>query len=284
MANLLKGKDVALAINERSKTTLEQLKEKCIIPTLAIFRVGEKDNDLSYEKGILKKCDELGVQVIKFVFDEDVKIDEFYQKLIEANNDDSIHGILVFRPLPKRFDDSFLRNMIKTQKDIDGCGDGSLAGVFTNQEKGFAPCTAKAALEILNYYHIDLQGKNVVVIGRSLVIGKPISMLLLNANATVTICHSKSENIKDITSKADILILATGQMESIDSSYVNENQTIIDVGISWNETKQKLCGDALFESVEPIVDNITPVPGGVGSVTTSVLINNVITAAKLASE
>ena len=280
MANLLKGKDVAAAINERSKNDVDLLKEKGIVPALAVFRVGEKDSDLSYEKGIDKRCAEVGVRVVKYIFDENVSEEEFYDLLDVANNDDDIHGILVFRPLPKRFDDKKLRNFIKPEKDVDGCGDLSLAGVFTNTKLGFAPCTAQSAIEILDYYGIDVKGKNVTVLGRSLVIGKPVSMLLLNKNATVSICHSKTANITEEAKKADILICATGVMESVNKNYVKEGQTIIDVGISWNEEKGKLCGDCLFEDVEPVVMNITPVPGGVGSVTTSVLINHVVEAAK----
>ena len=277
---LLKGKDVALAISQRSLNIANELKEKGITPTLAIFRVGEKSDDLAYEKGASKRCEEAGVNIVKYVFPVDVSKQEFYAKLDEANKNDCIHGILVFRPLPKSFDDNELRNFINPDKDVDGCGDLSLAGVFTNKELGFAPCTAQAAIEMLDYYNIDVKGKNVVVLGRSLVVGKPLSILLLNKNATVTICHTKTVNIQDITSKADILICATGQMESINKNYVSNNQTIIDVGISYNDVKQKLCGDCLFEEVEPIVENITPVPGGVGSVTSSVLVNHVVIAAK----
>lgn len=280
MANLLKGKDVATFINENSKKEVEALKEKGITPCLAVFRVGEKSEDLSYEKGTIKRCEEVGVKLVEYVFDLDVKPEDFYKKLDEANSNNDIHGILIFRPLPKTFNDQELRNRIAASKDVDGCSDLSLAGVFTNTKLGFAPCTARAAVEILDYYKIDVTGKNVLVIGRSLVIGKPVSMLLLNKNATVTIAHSKTTNLKEISKEADIIICATGQMESITKDFVSSNQTIIDVGISWNDKKNKLCGDALFEEVEPIVENITPVPGGVGSVTTSILISNVIEAAK----
>lgn len=277
---LLKGKDVALAISQNSKSLCDDLKSKGITPTLAIFRVGNKEGDLSYEKGASKKALEAGVEIVKYIFDEDVSKEEFYAKLDQANKDDNIHGILVFRPLPKTFDDNELRNFINPDKDVDGCGDLSLAGVFTNKELGFAPCTAQAAIEILDYYNIDVKGKNIVVLGRSLVIGKPVSMLLLNKNATITICHTKTIDAPSIASKADILICATGQMESVNKEYTNSNQTIIDIGISYNEEKQKLCGDANFEEVEPLVSNITPVPGGVGSVTSAVLINHVVIAAK----
>ena len=280
MANLLKGKDVASNIVYRSKQEVNRLNGLGIKPCLAIFRVGEKSEDLSYERGIDKRSLEVGIEVKKYLFPVDVSENDFYKALDEANEDTNIHGILIFRPLPKRFDDQKLRNYINPGKDVDGCGDMSLAGVFTNTELGFAPCTAKAAIEILDYYNIDVTGKNIVVLGRSLVIGKPISMLLLNKNATVTICHTKTRDVENIAKKADILICATGQMESVNSKFVSPKQTIIDVGVSFNEIKNKLCGDVLFEDVENIVENITPVPGGVGSVTTSVLIENVVRAAK----
>ena len=276
MARLLKGKIAADTLMERNRKTVEELKKKGLCPTLAVFRIGEKDSDISYEKGINKKAEESGINLVKYVFNEDVSTEEFYSKLTQANNNSNIHGILILRPLPERFNDDELRNMIYPTKDVDGCNDMSLAGIFINKDLGFAPCTAQSVIEILNYYGIDPKGKNVVVLGRSLVIGKPVSMMLTNLNATVTICHSRTKNIEDIASKADILICATGQMESVNKNYVNDNQTVIDVGISWNEAKQKLCGDVLFEEVEPIVKDITPVPGGVGSLTSCILISHVI--------
>ncbi len=280
MAELLKGKPVAEAINQRSREIVSEMAEKGITPALAIFRVGAKDSDLSYERGAVKRCEEVGVRVVRYIFDEDVSEEEFYEKLDEANNDDDIHGILVFRPLPKRFDDEKLRNSIAAAKDVDGCSDLSLAGVFTDRDLGFAPCTAQSVIEILNHYHIDPKGKNVVVLGRSLVIGKPVSMLLLNANATVTVCHTKTVDTEKIAAAADILICAVGKMEIVNKEFTNPDQIVIDVGVSWNEEKQKLCGDVLFEDVEANVKCITPVPGGVGSVTTSVLISHVVQACK----
>ena len=276
MARLLKGKIVADALMEKNRKTVQELKGKGLCPTLAIFRIGEKDSDLSYEKGINKKAEKAGINVIRYIFDEDVSTEEFYEKLEQSNNDKNIHGILVFRPLPERFNDDELRIMIKPEKDVDGCNDLSLAGIFINKDLGFAPCTAQSVIEILNYYDIDPKGKNVVVLGRSLVIGKPVAMMLTNLNATVTIAHSRTEDIEKIASNADILICATGKMESINRNYVNKEQTVIDVGISWNEKKQKLCGDLLFEEVEPLVKDITPVPGGVGSLTSCILISHVI--------
>lgn len=279
MTEILYGKPVAEAISERSRKEAGLLLEKGIKPTLAVFRVGEKDADLSYERGIMKRCEETGVKVVRYLFDEDVSETSFYHALQEANDDDLIHGILVFRPLDKRFDDERLRNSIRFDKDVDGCGDASLTGVFTGRQKGFAPCTAQAVIELLDHYGIDLAGKNVVVIGRSLVIGKPVAMLALNRNATVTVCHSKTSDLASICSKADILICATGQMESIGKDYVNSEQIVIDVGIDWNPDKNKLCGDVLFEEVAGLVRAITPVPGGIGSITTSVLIDHVTESA-----
>ncbi|MBQ9036627.1 MAG: bifunctional 5,10-methylene-tetrahydrofolate dehydrogenase/5,10-methylene-tetrahydrofolate cyclohydrolase [Erysipelotrichaceae bacterium] len=280
MAELLKGKEVASVINERSRNDVTMLKEKGITPALAILRVGERSEDLSYERGATKRCNETGVEVVNVVLPQDISKDTFYIKLEELNNDPKIHGILMLRPLPEHLDNELARMSIVPEKDVDGCTDGSLTGVFTNTAKGFAPCTAQAAIEILDHYGIELAGKNVVVLGRSLVVGKPVSMLLLNRNATVTVCHSKTKNIADICKKADILVVCTGKMESVNKDYVNENQIIIDVGISFNEIKNKLCGDVLFEEVEPIVKMITPVPGGVGAVTTSVLVSHVVEAAK----
>ena len=280
MANILKGKDVATLINQRSKQDVEQLKQLGIIPTLAIVRVGEKDSDLSYEKGAIKRADEVGVQVKIVKLPEDVDYEYFYETIDSLNNDCSIHGVLLMRPIPNYLDNEKARLAIKPEKDVDGCTNGSLSGVFTNTEYGFAPCTAQATIELLDYYNIDVKGKNVVIVGRSLVVGKPLSMLLLNKNATITICHTKTNNLAQICKNADIVITATGQAEAFDAKFFFKGQVVIDVGINWNEEKQKLCGDVLFEEVEPIVDTITPVPGGIGSVTTSVLINHVVEACK----
>ena len=276
MANILKGKAVADAIDEKS---IFIIKENNLTPTLAIFRVGNNESDIAYEKGIDKKSEKVGVKVVKYTFETSISPDEFYQKLDEANNDDNIHGILVFRPLPKQFDNDELRNAIKTEKDIDGCNDASLGAIFLNQDIGYPPCTAQAVIETLDYYGIEIEGKDVVIIGRSLVIGKPVSMLLLNRNATVTICHKVTKHIHNKSRNADILICATGKKDLVNKQFANPNQTIIDVGIIWDEERQKLVGDVNFDEVQPIVENITPVPGGIGSITTSILLNHVVDAA-----
>lgn len=278
MANLLKGKVVSDQIISECIDKISKLKEKNIIPTLALFKVGNNDSDSSYEKGIIKRCEQVGIEIKNYYFEKDVDPCEFYKSLGFANNDQNIHSILVFRPLPSQFKDDELRNYINPNKDVDGCCDTSLGSIFINNNKGYSPCTAQAVIELLNYYDIDVSNKNIVVLGRSLVIGKPVSMMLLNKNATVTICHSKTKDIASITKNADIVIAAIGKMESLNASYFSSHQTVVDVGIHYNSDKQKLCGDVLFDEVEPIVENITPVPGGVGSITTSILVKHIVDA------
>ena len=279
MAKLLKGKDVVEALNEKLSKDVEELKSKGITPTLGILRVGERPDDLSYERGALKRCEQVGVQVKVFALPEDVSETEFFDTLGKLNEDITMHGILMFRPLPKHIDGEKARRLLRADKDVDGCTDLSLAGVFTNTKLGFAPCTAEAAMEILKFYGIQLTEKKVAVIGRSLVIGRPVAMMLMHENATVTICHTKTVDVPSITKEADIVVVASGQMESVGTDYLSEGQTVIDVGISWNDKKNKLCGDVIFDEAEPIVDAITPVPGGVGGVTTSILVKHVVEAA-----
>ena len=278
MAEILSGKPVADAIDERTVKTVETCISCGITPTLAILRVGEREDDLSYERGAVRRCEKTGIRVRKEVL-EQADPDVFFERMTLLNRDPEVHGILMFQPLPRGIDPSAARSMLAYSKDVDGCTDDSLAGVFTNTEKGFAPCTAQSAMEILKYYHIPISGKKAVVIGRSLVVGRPVAMMLMHENATVTVCHTKTENVAAVARDADILIAASGQMESIGTEYLRPHQVVIDVGIGWNEKKQKLCGDVRFEEAEGIVSALTPVPGGVGSVTTSVLANHVACAA-----
>ncbi len=280
MAELLKGKEAAAAIRARTQAAVQELKQHGITPQLAILRVGENESDISYEKGASKRCADAGIEVKYVTLPRETEQEEFDGILQSLNEDDSVHGILMFRPLPKRLDSEKARKMIAFEKDIDGCTDASLTGIFINKPQGFAPCTAQAAIEILDAYGIEIKGKNIAVVGRSLVVGKPLSMMLLNRNATVTICHTRTVDLPSVTRKADIVIAAAGQPEMLGKEYFSEGQTVIDVGISWNEKKGKLCGDVLFEEVEPIVRYITPVPGGVGSVTSTVLADHVAQAAK----
>lgn len=280
MAEILKGAPVTAALNERLTADVTVLKDGGIIPTLAILRVGERPDDLSYETGAMKRCAAVGVEVKNVVLPADVCQEDFDGALTALNEDSSVHGILMFRPLPKQLDSEKARQMLNPAKDVDGCTDGSLAGVFTGTEVGFPPCTAQAAIEILDYYGISCTGKRAAVIGRSLVVGRPVSMMLMHKNATVTTCHTKTVNMAEITREADILIVCAGKMESIGAEYMREGQIVIDVGIGWNEEKGKLCGDVKFEEAEALVGAVTPVPGGVGTVTTSVLVSHVVEAAQ----
>ena len=276
---ILKGAPVAAAMNETMKADTAALKEKGIVPTLAGLRVGARADDLSYERGAMKRAAAVGIEVRNVVLPEDVDGDTFFRTLEELNEDASVHGILMFRPLPKHLDGEKARQMLVPSKDVDGCTDGSLAGVFTNTSLGFAPCTAQAAMEILHYYGIPVSGLRAAVIGRSLVIGRPVAMMLMHENATVTVCHTRTKDVPAVTREADLVIAASGQMESVGREYLREGQIVIDVGIGWNEEKQKLCGDVRYEEAEGLVSALTPVPGGVGSVTTAVLCRHVVDAA-----
>ena len=280
MAEIWKGAPVAAALSETVAAEAAELTAKGVLPTLAIFRVGERDDDLAYERGAMKRCEKVGVRVKNVVLPADVDSDTFFRTLEALNTDPEVHGILMFRPLPKQLDGEKARRMLAPEKDVDGCTDGSLAGVFTNTALGFPPCTAQAAMEMLRYYGVDPKGKRVAVIGRSLVIGRPVAMMLMHANATVTVCHTRTVDVPAITREADIVVAASGQMESVGANYLRPGQIVIDVGIGWNEAKQKLCGDVRAEEAEPIAAALTPVPGGVGSVTSAVLCKHVVEAAK----
>ena len=278
MAKLLLGKEVTAALNERIKGKVEKLNEKGISPKLAFVRVGERPDDLSYERGAAKRCETLGVTYEKFVLDAQCTQDELMATIERLNHDDDIHGILMFRPLPKHLDEDAVVATMAPEKDVDGITAGSMAGVFMGTDEGFPPCTPQACMEILDYYGIDCTGKKAVVVGRSLVVGKPAAMMLLKKNATVTVCHTRTKDMPSVVKEADIVIVAVGRPGVVDGSYLSEGQIVIDVGINVNE-EGKLCGDVLFDEAEPIVDMITPVPGGVGSVTTSVLVGHVVEAA-----
>ena len=292
MAKLLLGKEVTDALNANLQTRTAALREKGVTPTLGIIRVGENPSDLSYEKGAVKRAELVGVNVVKFVLPEDATKADVLAAIDKVNADDSIHGVLMFRPLPKHLkaDQTEICNRLDPKKDVDCMTDLSNAGVFEGRsDLGFAPCTPAACMDILDYYGIDCKGKNAVVIGRSLVVGKPAAMMLMGKNATVTVCHTKTVNTAEIARNADILVSAAGVLGSLTKEYVRPGQVVIDVSINWDAEKPNakggkgaIAGDAKFEEVEPIVEAITPVPGGVGSVTTSVLMKHVVEAAERA--
>ena len=279
MANILKGAPAAAALDENTIALVEELKSKGVHPTLAILRVGEDDGALSYERGALKRCDKVGVAVKQVILPADISQDELMRNIEMLNNDATVHGVLMFRPLPKTLDEAAACAALDPKKDVDGITAGSSARIYSGAGDGFPPCTAQSCMEILKHYGVDPAGKRAVVIGRSLVIGRPVSMLLMAANATVTMCHTKTVNMPEITRTADIVVVAAGKAEAITADYFSEGQTVIDVGINWSEKKNKLVGDVDFENVEPVVSAITPVPAGVGSVTTAVLVSHVAEAA-----
>jgi len=289
MAMQLLGKEVNEKLNARIIADCEALKAKGVNPTLAIVRCGERPDDLSYEKGATKRAETLGVAVVNYVLPEDVSKEDLIRTIDEINANDGIHGVLMFRPLPKHLkaDQDEICNRLDPRKDVDGMTDGSNAGVFMGKKLGFAPCTPAACMEILDHYGIDCTGKKAVVIGRSLVVGKPAAMMLMGKNATVTVCHTKTKDTAAIAREADILISAAGVLKSLTKEYVRPGQIVVDVSINWDAEKINakggkggIAGDAVYEEVEPIVEAITPVPGGVGAVTTSVLIGHVVEAAK----
>ena len=292
MSKLLLGKEVTDALNEKLMERTAALKEQGIIPTLAIIRCGANPSDLSYEKGATKRAELVGVAVKKYELPEDVTKEALMATIDEINGDDSVHGVLMFRPLPKHLkaDQDEICNRLDPKKDVDCMTDLSNAGVFEGRKDlGYAPCTPEACMEILDYYGIDCKGKSAVVIGRSLVVGKPAAMMLMGKNATVTVCHTKTVNTAEVARSADILVSAAGVLGSLTKEYVRPGQVVIDVSINWDPNKVNskggkgaIAGDAVFEEVEPVVEAITPVPGGVGSVTTSVLMKHVVEAAEKA--
>ena len=288
MAKRLLGKEVNEALVASLQTRTAALREKGVTPTLGIIRLGENPSDLSYEKGATKRAEEVGVAVKNYILPESATKEEVLAVIDQVNADETVHGVLMFRPLPKHLkaDQDEICNRLDPRKDVDGMTDGSNAGVFMGKQLGFAPCTPAACMEILDHYGIDCKGKNAVVIGRSLVVGKPAAMMLMAKNATVTICHTRTVNTAEICRNADIIVTAAGVLNSLTKDFVREGQIVIDVSMNWNPekitTKGKggMSGDCVFDEVEPIVEAITPVPGGVGAVTTSVLMKHVVEAAE----
>ncbi len=288
MAKRLLGKEVNEALVASLQTRAAALKEKGVTPTLAILRLGETPSDLSYEKGATKRAEEIGVAIKNFTLPEASTKEEVLAVIDQINADDAIHGCLMFRPLPKHLkaDQDEICNRLAPKKDVDSMTHMSNAGVFEGQDLGYAPCTPAACMEILDHYGIDCKGKKAVVIGRSLVVGKPAAMMLMQKNATITICHTRTVDPAAVCREADIIISAAGVLNSLTKDFVRPGQIVIDVSMNWNpekitsKGKGGMCGDAIFDEVEPIVEAITPVPGGVGAVTTSVLMKHVVEAAE----
>lgn len=272
---LLKGIEAAKAINEKIKKDIADLGRP---PRIDIIRVGAREDDLSYERGIQKKMDSLGITAVVHEYPEDIKNEDFVKEFQAVNEDAGVDGILTFMPLPKQINAKQIAGMIDSKKDLDGISPINQAKVYAGDESGFAPCTAEAVIAILDHYGIDVTGKRVTVVGRSQVIGRPVSMMLMKKNATVTICHTKTKDLTSECKKAEIIVAAAGVPKMIKKEAVEKGAVVIDVGIHVDENGN-MCGDVDFDEVEKLCDSITPVPGGVGSVTTSILASHVTKAA-----
>lgn len=279
MATILEGKAVARAMSGQLCLRVKALAERGVEPRLAILRVGDNESDLAYERAAVKRCAMLGIGVESAVLPADAATEAVLDVIDRINADRRIHGCLPLRPLPEAIDDSRVRQRLAAHKDVDGVGPASLARLFTGSGEGFSPCTAQACLELLDYYGVSTRGKHAVIIGRSLVVSRPLALLLVERDATVTICHTRTRDLPGICRTADILISAAGRAGLVDASYLRAGQIVVDVGVNVR-SDGKLCGDVCFEQAEPIVEAISPVPGGVGSVTSLVLCKHVIQAAE----
>jgi methylenetetrahydrofolate dehydrogenase (NADP+)/methenyltetrahydrofolate cyclohydrolase len=280
MGQIIKGKPVADAISEALTKEVSDLKVKGITPKLTLVRVGANGSDLAYEKGALKKCEKIGIEAGVKELPEDISQDKFIEELKKINDDKSVNAIMVFRPFPKQLDESVIKYIIAPEKDVDCFSPVNVAKIMENDQTGFAPCTPSAVIEILKHYKVPMKGKNAVVVGRSMVVGKPMCMLLLSENATVTVCHSKTTDMPKVCSQADILVVGIGKAKMIDSKYVKNGAVVIDVGINVDESGN-LCGDVNTDDCEAKASMITPVPRGVGSVTSSILAQHIVKACKL---
>lgn len=273
----LRGKKVSDGIKEYVTKELETLS---FVPKLAIVRVGENPDDMSYERGATKKLKSFGLDVASYVFPQDISDEDFKKAFKEINEDDEVTGILLLRPLPLTINEKDIENMIDPKKDLDGISPINIAKVFEGDTTGFSPCTAEAVIEVLKAYDIELTGKRVTVVGRSMVVGKPVSMLLLKENATVTMTHTRTVDLKKTCSDAEIVIAAAGRAKMLNSDYCGQDAVMIDVGINVDENG-KLCGDVDYATLDGKASAATPVPGGVGTVTTAVLAKHLIQAAKM---
>lgn len=273
----LRGKKVSDGIKEYVSKELETLS---FVPKLAIVRVGENPDDMSYERGATKKLKSFGLDVASYVFPQDISDEDFKKAFKDINEDDEVTGILLLRPLPHTINEKDIENMIDPKKDLDGISPINIAKVFAGDTTGFSPCTAEAVIEVLKAYDIELTGKRVTVVGRSMVVGKPVSMLLLKENATVTMTHTRTVDLKKTCSDAEIVITAAGRAKMLNSDYCGQDAVMIDVGINVDENG-KLCGDVDYATLDGKVSAATPVPGGVGTITTAVLAKHLIQAAKM---
>ena len=279
MAERLTGKQVAAAIKEKASALCAELKGKGIVPTLAVIRVGEKPDDIAYENNAEKTCASVGADFKRVTLPADIDSAAFLKAVSDTAADPQVSGIILMRPLPRGLDEKAALDLIPASKDVDGCNTASLAGAYSGNKDTFFPCTAQAVMEIIEYYGVECSGKRAVVLGRSLLAGKPIAMGLMDRNATVTVCHTRTADPASIAREADILVTATNIGRSVGSDYFREGQTVIDVGICFDEETGKMCGNVRKEDAEETVAAYSPVPGGVGTVTSSILALHTVQAA-----
>lgn len=277
---LMKGAEVNAAMKERMINRVDALKKKGVQPVINIVRIGNRSDDLAYERGARKRMESVGIETRITELPEDISQADFVKAFRKVNEDKMVYGIMLFRPLPKHLDESEIASIINPIKDVDCMSPVNIAKVFMGDEGVFAPCTAKAVMEMLVHYEVDLSGKNVAIVGRSMVVGKPLAMLMLKKNATVTVCHTRTVDLAEKCRRADVVVAAAGRAGMITGDMISRGTVVVDVGININK-EGKLCGDVEFESVEPQASYISPVPGGVGGVTSSVLASHVIKAAEI---
>ncbi len=282
MAQLLKGKEVVASIDEGTRSRIAALRDAGVTPTLAIVRVGARPDDLSYERSLKRRAEALGIDVCVITLPDDCGQAELLDAIARVNADERIHGCLMFRPLPAHIDEARVCDALASEKDVDGISRASLAGLFVGDESVFPPSTAEACVRALQHFGVEVAGKHVVVVGRSLVIGRPVSTMLLARDATVTTCHSKTNDLPGLMRAADIVVCATGRARAFGADCFAPGQVVLDVGVNFDE-EGSMCGDVDFATVEPVVAAITPVPGGLGSVTTALTMEHVVRAAERAS-
>ena len=279
-AEILRGAPVAETLSEQQDKRILALKSRGVTPCLGMIRIGAREGDLSYERSASRRCESLGIALRKLVLPDNVTQEELLRVIDEMNDDASVHGILFFRPLPEGMDARRICDAIAPEKDVDGVGSRSMAAVYAGAAQGFFPCTAQATIEMLRYYDLPIYGKRAVVVGRSLVTGRPTALLLLREHATVTVCHTRTQDLASIVREADIVVTATGHINTLTAEHFRPGQIVIDIGINYDERRQKLCGDVDHEAAEQIVRCISAVPGGIGAVTSTILASHVVEAAE----
>lgn len=275
----LNGKPVAERIKNTIAERTAEFRGIGIVPKLSILRVGNRSDDVAYEQRLLKNCEDLGIEAESRSVDENIDMESFLKALEELNDDDTVHGILIFRPLPKQLDEAKICTAISPLKDVDCMNPINTEKVFSGDRFGFAPCTPEAVVEVLKFYGYNLIEKKVCIVNRSMVLGRPLAMLLLGEDSTVTVCHSKTKDLHKVTSDADIVITGIGKANYFTPMYFGRNSVVIDVGINFEN--DVMCGDVEFESVSKCVHAITPVPGGIGAVTSALLLQHVIRAIEI---